>query len=112
MVNGQYQSCIDTCKKAILACEACAAACKSEGNSAMMKRCIALNLDCAEFCRLAVKFMERDSEFVTLVCEDCAAVCRECSDECAKHKAAHCQQCAKACEACTTECLQMISAYV
>ncbi|MBA3696783.1 MAG: four-helix bundle copper-binding protein [Methylotenera sp.] len=109
MAYEQYQSCIDTCKKAIVATEACIAACRSEGHSTMMQRCIALDTDCAEFCKLAVRFMERDSEFSALICEDCAAVCKECGDECIKHQVKHCQDCAKACYLCMDECLKMVS---
>ena len=112
MANEQYQSCIDACKKAIAACEACVEACRSEGNSPMMKRCISLDVDCAEFCKLAVKFMERKSEFTALICEDCAEICRECADECAKHKPQHCKDCAQACYLCMDECLRMVSVYV
>ncbi|MEZ0231826.1 MAG: four-helix bundle copper-binding protein [Methylophilaceae bacterium] len=109
MVNEQYQRCIDACKKAILASEVCADACRSEGHSPMMQRCVSLDTDCAEFCRMAVRFMQRESEFVDLICEDCAEICRECADECIKHPADHCQECAKACYACMDECLRMVS---
>jgi hypothetical protein len=105
----QYQTCIESCKKAVAACLACIKACKSEGHSAMMQRCIALDTDCAEFCQLAVKSMERDSEFVALICEDCAEICQVCSEECSKHSEQHCQDCAKATKACMEECLRVIS---
>jgi len=112
MTNEKYQSCIDACKKVITACEACAVACRSEGNAAMMKRCIGLDTDCADFCKLAVRFMERDSVFTSLICEDCAEICRDCADECAKHKSQQCKDCAQACYLCMDECLKMVSVFV
>ena len=112
MTNEKYQPCIDACKKVIAACEACAEACRSEGNAAMMKRCIGLDTDCADFCKLAVRFMERDSVFTSLICEDCAEICRDCADECAKHKSQHCKDCAQACYLCLDECLKMVSVFV
>lgn len=111
MVNQKYQSCIDACKKAIAACEACATACREEGSPEMMKRCINLDTDCAEFCKLALRFMERDSEFTSLICEDCAEICRECGDECDKYKMQHCKDCAQACHQCMDACLRMVSVY-
>lgn len=107
MANQKFQSCLDACKKAMIACDACADACRSEGNVAMMKRCWGLTTDCAEFCKLAIRFMERDSAFTALICEDCAEICRECADECSKHNLQHCKDCAQACYLCMDECLRM-----
>lgn len=107
MATELYQPCIDSCQKALLACETCAEACKSEGNAQMMQRCIALDIDCAEFCKLAIDFMQRESEFCSLICEDCAEICRECAEECAKHPQEHCQICAQMCNACADTCLSM-----
>jgi hypothetical protein len=109
MANAQYQTCIESCKQAVTACLECIKACKSEAHSPMMQRCIALDTDCAEFCQLAIKYMERDSEFIALICEDCAEICKICSEECAKHSEQHCQDCAKATKACMEECLRVIS---
>lgn len=109
MANAQYQTCIDSCKQAAAACLACVKACKSEPHSLMMQRCIALDTDCAEFCQLAAKFLERNSEFAALICEDCAEICKICLEECSKHTEAHCQDCAKATKACMEECLRVIS---
>lgn len=109
MADSQYLSCIDACKQTIAACLACIKACKEGDHSPMMQRCIALDTDCAEFCQLAVKSMERNSEFVTLICEDCAEICQTCAEECSKHAESHCQACASACRTCVEECLKVIS---
>jgi hypothetical protein len=109
MANAQYQSCIDSCKQTIAACLACIKGCQSEEHLPTMQRCISLDTDCAEFCKLAVKSMERGSEFTALICEDCAEICQVCAEECGKHMEAHCQACAKACRHSVEECLKVIS---
>ncbi|HYG12622.1 MAG TPA: four-helix bundle copper-binding protein [Methylophilaceae bacterium] len=51
--------------------------------------------------------MRRQSEFIDLICQDCAEVCEQCAEECARHEQGHCQQCADACRKCAEECLRM-----
>ena len=67
MATQLYQSCIDSCQKALLAC---GTACRAEEDAAMMQRCIALDMDCAE-------------------------IYRECAKECARHPHEHCQLCVR-----------------
>jgi hypothetical protein len=74
-----------------------------------MARCIQLDMDCAQACRLAVAYMARGSEFAADVCDFCASLCDACAQECAKHPMGHCQDCAKACRRCAQECSRMAS---
>lgn len=106
MPHDPYQSCIEACNKCAEFCDYCAKACEKE-HAETMARCIALDRDCAAICRLAVDFMQRNSEFVDLICQDCAEICEECAEECQKHEQGHCQQCAEACRQCAEECLKM-----
>jgi hypothetical protein len=41
-----------------------------------MARCIALDIDCAEICRLAAAYMSRGSDLAGAVCDMCADECR------------------------------------
>jgi hypothetical protein len=107
MAHQQYQSCVDACNECAVACNHCATACLQEPDVKMMARCIALDMDCAEVCRLAAAAMARGSEFASAICEVCADVCEACGEECAKHSAVHCQDCAKACQRCAQECRRM-----
>jgi hypothetical protein len=75
-----------------------------------MARCVALDMDCAQICRLAAGYMARDSEFAVAICQACAEVCEACGDECAKHPMQHCQECAQACRRCADECRRMAGA--
>jgi hypothetical protein len=72
-----------------------------------MARCIALDIDCAQLCRVAAGFMARGSELASTICQACASVCEMCGDECSKYQMQHCQDCAKACRQCAAECRKM-----
>lgn len=45
----QHQSCIEACNDCADACDMCAAACLQEQDVKAMARCIALDIDCANF---------------------------------------------------------------
>ena len=101
------QSCIDACNACADACDNCAASCLREEDVKMMARCIALDIDCAQLCRLAAGAMARNGEAARAICQACAAVCDLCAEECAKHQMQHCQDCAAACRRCADECRRM-----
>jgi hypothetical protein len=108
MPHQQFQSCIDACNACAVACDHCAVSCLAEKDVKAMVRCIQLDMDCAEICRLASAYMARGSELAGTICETCAEVCEACGDECAKHSAMeHCKQCAEACRRCAEECRRM-----
>ncbi len=108
MPHEQFKSCIDACNACAEACGHCAASCLKEADVRMLSRCIALDIDCAEICRLAASYMSRDSECAQDICALCAEVCDACGDECDKHhKMEHCRQCAQACRRCAEECRRM-----
>ena len=62
MAHNDYASCIAACNECADACDHCAAACLQEKDVSMMARCIALDMDCAQICRLAASYMARGSE--------------------------------------------------
>jgi uncharacterized protein DUF326 len=110
MPHQQFQSCIDACNQCAQACDHCAVSCLKEKDVQMMARCIQLDIDCAEICRLAIGYMSRGSELAGAICEVCAEVCQACGEECAKHtKMEHCRLCAEACRRCAEECRRMAS---
>jgi hypothetical protein len=99
--------CIQACHACALACDRCAAACLAEADPKAMARCIALDMDCADMCRLAAAMMARQSSFVHSMCELCAVVCKACAQECSRHPMDHCSACAQACTRCARECERM-----
>jgi len=107
MAMQQYESCIEACNSCAEACDFCAASCLQEQDVKAMARCIALDMDCAQICRMAAAYMARGSEFADVICQFCAEICEACGDECAKHQMQHCQECAQACRRCADECRRM-----
>lgn len=94
MAHEEFKTCIAACYECATECDHCAVACTNEADPKPMARCIALDLDCAEICRLAASYMGRDGEFAMAVCGDCAEVCEACAAECEKHSMEHCRRCA------------------
>ena len=112
MPHDTMKSCIDACYACATECDHCAAACLRENDVKMMARCIQLDIDCAEICRLAAGYMGRGSELTADMCEACAEVCDLCAEECEKHsKMQHCLTCAQACRRCAEECRRMASSH-
>ena len=107
MSHERFATCIEACNSCATACDHCAVACLGEPDPKAMARCIALDMDCAEICRLAAGYMARGSELAGLICGVCADVCEECAAECGKHPMEHCQRCARQCSACAEECRRM-----
>jgi len=107
MSHHQNQHCIDACEACAAACDHCSTACLKEAEVARLARCIELDIQCAQFCRLAAGAMARGSEFVGAICQLCAEICDACGEECVQHEMDHCQECARACRDCAQACRQM-----
>lgn len=90
--------------KCAAACDHCFASCLGEDDVKMMKRCVALNKDCASICRLTAAFIASQSEFLHAVLRLCSEICTECATECGKHKHTHCIECEMACLKCKEAC--------
>jgi hypothetical protein len=97
----------EACNDCAAACSQCASACLREPDVKSMARCIALDMECTDICRLAAASMSRDGDFASAICGVFADVCEACGDECARHPIDHCQECAKACQRCARECRKM-----
>jgi hypothetical protein len=110
MAHQQYASCIEACDQCAIACYHCSTACLQEDDVKALARCMALDTDCAEVCKLASAAMARGSEQAHAICTLCADICDACGDECGKHPMDHCQACAEACRRCAQECRRMAQA--
>ena len=104
MLNQQFQAAIDACNDCADACDLCVASCLQESDVGMMARCISLDIDCAQICRMTAGFLARQSELLDILCETCAEICEACGDECERHESQHCKDCADACRRCAEEC--------
>lgn len=108
MNDQPYQAAIDACNQCAAACDHCAASCLHEDDVKSMTRCIALDMDCAQLCRLAAGAMARGSEHASAICKLCAELCEACAEECGRHAMEHCQQCAAACRDCAAACHHVV----
>ena len=90
-------------------CSHCAMACLDEDDVKMLIRCIKLNIDCADVCRLAASLLSRGSEHGLHLIDECAELCDACADECEKHSGMeHCKKCAEVCKHCAGTCIEMV----
>jgi uncharacterized membrane protein len=107
--------CIEDCFACAESCTACADACLAEDQVGDLRRCIRLNLDCADVCIATGNVLTRQTEPATSVIrtllEACAAACRACGDECERHAEhhEHCRICADACRRCEQACEDALS---
>jgi hypothetical protein len=78
---------------------------------AQLRRCITLNLTCADSChaiaRMAARSTGADAELLGSSLRHCAEICRACANECQKHAGMmeHCRRCAEVCRRCERACL-------
>jgi len=107
MTHDENQKCMQACADCSTECERCAEACLDEADIQLMAECIRLDRDCADFCRLAVALISRNSRFARQFCSLCAEICETCAAECGHHQAEHCRRCATSCAVCATACRQM-----
>ena len=87
-------------------CKDCYDACATEKDKDDLQRCMMLDQDCAEICRLTGQLFERNSESVDKFLILCSEICNDCALECDKHKHEHCKRCAAVCRQCAEICLQ------
>lgn len=105
--NSFEESCLRACNECAAACLQCATACLQEADPKPMAPFVALDLECADICQLAVASIARGGEHMQAICALCAQTYRSCATECGKHDMDHCKRCAAACEHCADACLAM-----
>jgi hypothetical protein len=102
--------CIDACFECAQACTACADACLAEEMLGELRRCVRIDLDCADVCVATGNVLSRrtdyDAELTRAVLSVCSTACRVCADECERHADmhAHCRICAEVCRRCQRAC--------
>jgi hypothetical protein len=102
-------SCRQACAECELACLACADACLNEEHVARLRRCISLDLDCADICAATARLLSRESvdlKLLRALVEACARACATCGAECELHapEHEHCRFCAALCRDCAERC--------
>lgn len=92
-------------------CLACADACLGETEHLdRLRRCIRIDLDCADICQATARILGRQTEtphdVVHAQLHACIVACQACGDECEHHadQHDHCRICAEACRHCQERC--------
>lgn len=98
MLTQAETDCLRAVNQCAAACLQCVVGCLDEIEVRAMTRCITLNLECADLCRLAATSIARNSEHLRAILLLCATACDSCFNECSKHDMTHCQHGAKACK--------------
>jgi hypothetical protein len=99
-------------------CAACADACLAEEGVAELRRCIRMDLDCADLCAAAARVVARqtegDSAMFSSLLTACIEACERCAEECEHHADhhEHCRLCAEACRRCAEACVELLRAVV
>ena len=103
-MNSTYQDLLQTLHDCAAASNHCFDACLQEEDVTMMKECIRLDRECADFCSYLEQAIMRNSPFVKELAAVCAEICERCAAECEHHSHDHCQACAEACKKCAEAC--------
>jgi hypothetical protein len=80
-----------------------------------LRRCIRLNLDCAEICAATGAVLSRqtmpDTSLIRAQLAACAEACRVCAEECERHAEMHehCRVCAECCRRCEKACRALVT---
>ncbi len=103
-------ACIEACYDCSQTCTSCADACIAEEHISDLRKCIRLNLDCADICAatgaLASRRAGSNRELLRSAIETCALACHVCAEECERHASRHehCRVCAQECRRCEEAC--------
>ena len=109
-------ACIAACFECAQACTACADACLGEEMVAQMRRCITVDLGCADLCDATGRILSRqtgyDAALTVAALQACRDACRVCAEECEQHAEMHehCRICAEACRRCEAACERLLAA--
>ena len=107
---------IAACFECSQVCTACADACLAEDMVVELRRCITLDLNCADICASAGRTLSRqteyDAEVTRSILTACRDTCRRCAAECEQHASMHehCRICADACRRCEQACEALLAA--
>jgi hypothetical protein len=109
-ISNSLAECVERCFSCAQSCTACADACLAEDMVDRLRRCIRLDLDCADICMttgaVASRRTESSEQVVLQLLEICANVCQLCAEECEEHASQHrhCKICAAECRLCEESC--------
>ena len=112
MLNKTQRESVQACLDCAKACDQCITACLSEKGIDSLRRCIRLNMDCADACLQAARSILRISEMQVETGRLCAEICDHAAEECRNHagRLEACRVCAEACELAAEACRSLAPA--
>ena len=114
--DAELAAAIDACAETATVCTQCADADLAEPEVEDLRRCIGLDLDCADICSATARVLARNAHYdvftVQRLLEACVRACAECARECERHADhhRHCALCADACRGCEQACRALLEA--
>lgn len=112
----ELAACIEECFTCSQTCTSCADACLSEEKVADLRKCIRLNLDCADICGVTGTVLTRQTEYDAPTSkaqlQACREICFTCAEECGRHAQMHehCRICEQECRRCQESCDRLLAA--
>lgn len=112
----ELSACIEACVECGQACTACADACLGEEMVDHLRRCITLDLNCADICAATARVLSRQTEYdpsmTRTALQACRDACRLCAEECERHASMHdhCRVCGESCRRCEQACDRLLAA--
>lgn len=106
----ELAACIEMCQRCVATCTACADECLGHADIAVFRRCIRLNLDCAEVCSTIARLLSRRGQpelsSLRALLEAGTTLCAATANEAQKHAETetHCKLTAEICLACARGC--------
>jgi len=107
--------CIEVCLQCAASCTACADECLDEPELANMRRCIRMNIDCADIVSVIARLLSRRGEpelsALRAVLEAGTSIATQCAAETLKHAGAYeyCKLTSEICSLCARECEEALS---
>lgn len=111
----ELAACIELCQRCVATCTACADECLGQPDIAVFRRCIRLNLDCADVCSAIARLLSRrgqpETSTLRALLEAGTTICAAAANEAQKHGESHthckltaeiCLTCARSCDAALT----------
>lgn len=106
--RADVRACIEASQACLTACEHWLSAGATDTPVPARLSTVAIALDCVQYARMLVQFLERESRHVSLVCEDGADIFSAAAELFEHDADRDSQQCAETCRAASQSCLRLV----
>lgn len=106
--RADLRACLEACHASVFACERWLSAGEEDVPSPARLSTVAMALDCVQYGRVVVQFLERGSSYVPVVCEDGAEIFEAAAELFERATDSRSMQCAQSCRAASQSCLRLV----